>query len=74
MDKVHPLRSYREREGLTQRQLAESLGVTRTTVARWETFVRNVDGSRVQLVSDKTGIPKRELRPDLAKIVEASVT
>lgn len=73
MDKVHPLRSYREREGMTQRQLAESFGVTRTTVARWETFVRNVDGDLVQAISDKTGIPKRELRPDLAKIVEATV-
>lgn len=31
------LKVYRERAGLTQQQLADALGVARTTVTMWET-------------------------------------
>lgn len=36
MARKHPLRRYREKEGLSQEALAERLGVTGMTVYRWE--------------------------------------
>ena len=36
------LRAWRRKQGLTQEQLAECLGVIRVTIARWETDVRAV--------------------------------
>lgn len=34
------LREYRKRLGLTQKQIAEKIGVTQATVQRWETGKR----------------------------------
>jgi transcriptional regulator with XRE-family HTH domain len=65
----HPLRSYRDERDMTQDALAKELGVTSITVSRWETGARRIDGSLLDLVSEKTGIPKRELRPDLAEVM-----
>lgn len=39
---VSALRRRRERLGLTQAQLAEAMGVTWNTVARWETGQRRI--------------------------------
>jgi transcriptional regulator with XRE-family HTH domain len=36
------LRAWRRKQGLTQEQLANCLGVIRVTIARWETDVRAV--------------------------------
>lgn len=37
MEKIVPtIAKLREREGLTQRQLADAVGVTETTIANWE--------------------------------------
>jgi transcriptional regulator with XRE-family HTH domain len=66
---MHPLQSYRKRTQATQADLAEILGVNRTTVARWETGARRIDRSKLEAVAEKTGIPKRELRPDLAEVM-----
>jgi transcriptional regulator with XRE-family HTH domain len=70
---VHPLRKFRDRQvpKLSQRGLGEMLGVTRETVARWETGVRKVDGERLPLIVEVTGIPATKLRPDLAKLLAA---
>lgn len=69
MENIHPLKTFRETQDppLTQDQLADLLGVSRTTVARWETGTRKVDRELLLLVSQKTGIPTNELRPDLAR-------
>jgi len=69
MDRVHPLKTYRSEASMTQQQLAELLGVTRTTVARWEAGARVPDVVLLDEIAAKTGIPARELRPDLAKIL-----
>ena len=69
MESIHPLRAYRDKAAITQLQLAELLGVRRETIARWETGDRKVDDNLLSGVSEKTGIPKNELRPDLAKLM-----
>lgn len=65
----HPLRQYRKAKGLTQEALGKELGVHSVTVSRWETGARLVDRELVPVVSEKTGIPRRELRPDLAGLL-----
>jgi transcriptional regulator with XRE-family HTH domain len=69
----HPLKTYRSQQEprLSQEQLAARLGVTRTTVARWETRAQNIDDDLLPLVSEKTGISKAELRPDLVEKLRA---
>jgi transcriptional regulator with XRE-family HTH domain len=69
-DTVHPLVTYRKQRGLTQKGLAAHLDVTRETIARWETG-RRIDGTLLPKVSDRTGIPRGVLRPDLAKLLDA---
>jgi transcriptional regulator with XRE-family HTH domain len=74
MQANHPLRTYRERHEpkLSQAALAEQLGVARHTVLRWENGERRVDRSKIADVSRITGIPARELRPDLAELFGAA--
>lgn len=49
--------------------LARFLGKPRPTVHRWETGARKIGKDNLDVVSEKTGIPKRELRPDLAEVM-----
>ena len=71
---MHPLKSYREMQTppLSQKQLARLLGVSRTTVARWETGIRKIDPTRLRVILKKTGVPLSELRPDLAEIMRGT--
>ena len=66
---VHPLRTYRlsHEPPLSQPELAQKLGVGRATVFRWETGSRKIRESLIHSISEKTGIPPRELRPDLVE-------
>lgn len=68
----HPLKAYRTDRGKSQDELAAFLGVSSVTVSRWETGARKIDKDRLAEISKKTGIPARELRPDLAKILEGA--
>lgn len=65
MDK-HPLTDFREREGLSQDDLAKLIGVTRETVTRWENGSRKPDEERLPKIAKETGIQPGTLRPDLA--------
>ncbi len=65
----HRLKKYRTDRGLTQDALAKELGVDPITVSRWETGARKIDDSLLPAVSEKTGIPRVELRPDLAELL-----
>lgn len=65
----HPLRVYRKDRGITQNALAKELGVHPLTVSRWEVGHRRIAGALLGLVAEKTGIPKRELRPDLSELL-----
>lgn len=66
----HPLKAYRAEKSLTQDALAKELGVTHITVSRWETGARKIDTDLLPKVSEKTGIPKRQLRPDLSELLD----
>lgn len=73
MEHVHPLRAYRKNQQppLSQKQLADMLGVDRVTVARWEAGTRNVDQERLPAIAERTGIAPAKLRPDLMKLLNA---
>lgn len=70
MVESHPLKTYRDERGLTQDALAKELGVASVTVSRWETGARKIDDDKLPDVAAKTGIPKSELRPDLADLMK----
>lgn len=67
MADIHPLTAYRlaQEPQLTQAELACRLEVDRSTLHRWENFQRRIDADRLPLVVRETGIPAKELRPDL---------
>ncbi|WP_394230570.1 helix-turn-helix domain-containing protein [Shewanella colwelliana] len=59
------LKRYREKFSLTQVDLGELLGFKQGTIANLENGRRKLDATKVKHVSDITGIPKHQLRPDL---------
>jgi transcriptional regulator with XRE-family HTH domain len=65
----HPLRAYRlsQQPPLSRAELAGLLGVGRPTVFRWESGSRQIKESLIHSISEITGIPAKELRPDLIK-------
>lgn len=71
----HPLRIYRESKTPKQSQdaLARHLGVSRLTVLRWENNQRKIDENLLPEIEQKTGIPAKELRPDLVERLEKLV-
>lgn len=67
MTGIHPLRTYRQTQTpkLSQEALAKKLDVARLTVVRWENNQRKIDDDLLSKVAERTGIPAKELRPDL---------
>lgn len=63
------LTDYREKQGMTPAEFARFLNQPRPTVHRWETGERKIGRSKLPEVSEKTGIPRRDLRPDLADLM-----
>ena len=72
MQATHPLKDYRQNQTpkLSQAALAKDLGVARLTVIRWENGERKIDPSLLSTVAEKTGIPAKDLRPDLIEDYE----
>lgn len=68
----HPLKRFRDENGLTQEDLGRVLGVHGVTISRWETGERQIGLRSLPIVSKKTRIPACELRPDLTKFVGAA--
>ena len=67
---ISPLQRFREARGWSQADMARFLEVSRATLHRWEQDKRRIGRRHLPTVSEKTKIPARELRPDLAKILE----
>lgn len=62
---VHPLRAYREKESLSQDDLAARLGVSRQMIGLIESGNRRVAAESVLDWESKTGVPRHALRPDI---------
>lgn len=71
---VHPLKEFREGHNprLTQADLAERLGVEKSTVWRWESDKRKIGMDLLPRVSEVTGIAPWDLRPDLADLMKVA--
>jgi DNA-binding transcriptional regulator YiaG len=74
MDTIHPIQAFRESQTppLSRADFGVLVGADRATVFRWETGTRKVDSAFLLKVSEVTGIPARDLRPDLAALFEAA--
>jgi transcriptional regulator with XRE-family HTH domain len=71
---VHPLKQYRDDNGLTQPALAEQLGVTKATISRWESGTRSPRKATLPLIVEKTGIsPGALLGIDQGESADAEV-
>lgn len=74
MAKVHPLERFRKLQNppMSRAELAAFLSVKRATVYRWLNGERDIDERLVPSIAEKTGIAPRELRPDLAQLIEGA--
>ena len=65
--RTHPLTTYRlaQNPPMSLAGLGRLLGVGTPTISRWEKFQRAIDEDRLADIASKTGIPAKELRPDL---------
>lgn len=72
MEEIHPLRRFRKQQQppLSQKGLADMLEKDRVTVHRWETGKRLPEKNDLELITKTTGIPAREIRPDLAELLD----
>jgi transcriptional regulator with XRE-family HTH domain len=57
----HPIKQFRTREGLSQAQMAQRLGVTKGTVCRWERGQREPRAPQREMVAAQLGISVGEL-------------
>jgi transcriptional regulator with XRE-family HTH domain len=62
---MHPLKSYREENELSQQQLADRLGISRQMVGMLETGERDCTADMCLLIEKKLGIPREEILPEL---------
>jgi transcriptional regulator with XRE-family HTH domain len=67
---TNPLKAFRDARQISKAELARLLGVSRSIAHRWETGTRKIGPDSLARVSEKTGIPKKSLRPDLAEKME----
>lgn len=64
-DNPHPLTIYRQQAGLTQRQLAEQIGVHKWTITRLEVGEYTPSAALCVRLEQQTGVPRAVFRPDL---------
>jgi DNA-binding transcriptional regulator YdaS (Cro superfamily) len=66
---AHPIRQYRARNKVPLCVLAAQIGVTHATLSRIETGKKKLRPVLLPKITAITGIPARELRPDLADLL-----
>lgn len=68
------IRQFRDRNGLTQDDLGERVGVAAATISRWEKGRREPRGKRLRKLSEVIGIPIAEIldAPSLDPAAEAA--
>lgn len=69
---MEQLRTWRNERGIKSEDAGKMVGVTGVQWTRYETGERSVSLFRLPLVSKVTGIPARDLRPDLFEAMEAT--
>lgn len=70
---AHPLTLYRNSytPPITRAELAARLGVSPSSVTRWESGERRPDAETMARIATVTGIRPQDLRPDLAQLMQA---
>lgn len=63
-DDVLLIRRRRIEAGLTQEDLADTLGVSSVTLGRWETGARKITAEKLIEIAQALGIPVGHLYPD----------
>ena len=63
---AHAIKRLREERGLTQRALAESLGVTDKAVSKWESGVSDPSTSNLLALAKLYGVSAEELLREAA--------
>lgn len=69
MECTHPIKAYRDRCGVSQEHLAKQIGASRVAITRWESGARMPGKKYLPKLVAVTGIPLRELRPDIAELM-----
>lgn len=59
------LKDWMTERGLTQAEAAKLLKADQSSVSRWSSGKAKVPPEKVSFVSEVTGIPPHELRPDV---------
>jgi len=62
---THPITKYRKRNDLSLSELADMVGVNKSTVYRWEIGAIKITPTKVKQLSNLIGVSKRALRPDI---------
>lgn len=65
MQKIHPLRAYRERHGISCAELAKKLDIAESTLRSFENGNRIISGELAREIEDLLGIKRVVIRPDI---------
>lgn len=65
LSSMETLKTWREAQNLSIPEAAALGGVERATWWRWESGVRRIGLSSIPRLEEVTGIPRRDLRPDI---------
>jgi len=62
------IKETRRAKGLTAKELAEALGITRSHVTRMELGIRSITPKMAMKIEEVLGIPKEHIHPKLWRI------
>jgi DNA-binding transcriptional regulator YdaS (Cro superfamily) len=66
MDRLHPIKAYRDRHGMTLAEMGALIGVGKAAIFKWEHGLRPPASRAIDIEQATNGeLPRWELRPDL---------